>query len=237
MKRVGAADLEPLAERLGHRFAEPKLLLEALTHPSAHTARKARTPNYQRLEFLGDRVLALAVADLLIEAYPEATEGELSRRLTQLVRAETCAEVAAELGLGGWLVLGAGEDASGGRFKTPILGDAAEAVIGAIYRDAGFAAAAEFVRRAWGARVGDPDSGERRDAKTTLQEIVQGRGLPTPVYRTIERTGADHAPEFRVAVLVEGLGEAEGRGGSKRAAEQAAAEAFRAAHLRAAAHG
>jgi ribonuclease-3 len=236
MKRAGAADLEPLAERLGHRFAEPKLLLEALTHPSAHTARKARTPNYQRLEFLGDRVLALAVADLLIEDHPGATEGELSRRLTQLVRKETCAEVAAELGLGGWLVLGAGEDASGGRFKTPILGDAAEAVIGAIYRDAGYAPAAAFVRRAWGPHVRDPGS-ERRDAKTTLQEIVQGRGLPTPVYRTIERTGADHAPEFRVAVLVEGLGEAEGRGGSKRAAEQAAAEAFRAAHLASAAHG
>lgn len=228
MRRSGALDLSPVAERLGYVFADPALLREALTHPSAHTAGRARGPNYQRLEFLGDRVLALAIAEMLIETFPRENEGALSRRLTQLVRAETCAEVAAELGLGEFIVLGDGEAASGGRTKVAILSDVAEAVIGAIFRDGGFDPARAFVRRVFGPRLLEPQK-DLRDSKTTLQEWVQARGQAPPAYRLIERRGLDHAPEFIVKVEVPGLGAAEGAGRSKRAAEQAAAAAMLAA--------
>jgi ribonuclease-3 len=229
MKRLGAADLVAIAGRLGHDFTDFELLREALTHPSAHMAGRTRGPNYQRLEFLGDRVLALVVAELLIETFPADNEGALSRRLTELVRAETCAEVAAELGLGEAVVLGDGEAASGGRSKVAILGDVAEAVIGAIFRDGGFAPARAFVRRTWGPHMLRPRR-DLRDAKTTLQEWVQGRGQPTPSYRMVERRGLDHEPEFVVLVEVPGFGTAEGAGRSKRAAEQAAAAAMLAAN-------
>jgi ribonuclease-3 len=225
MRRSGALDLAPLAERLGHVFDDLAHLREALTHPSAHTAGRARAPNYQRLEFLGDRVLALVIAEMLIETFPRENEGALSRRLTELVRAETCAEVAAELGLGEFIVLGDGEAASGGRAKVAILGDVAEAVIGAIFRDAGFEPARTFVRRAWGPHMLRTRQ-DLRDSKTTLQEWVQARGRPTPAYRLLERRGLDHEPEFIVLVEVPGIGSAEGAGRSKRAAEQAAAAAM-----------
>lgn len=225
MNPVTPADLSPLEDVLGHRFAEPKFLLEAVTHASAHTAAKAKAPNYQRLEFLGDRVLALVVAEMLIEAFPNEAEGALSRRMTQMVRAETCAEVARDVGLSGFLVLGESEEASGGRLRATILSDVCEAVIGALHRDGGIAVSSAFVRRWWGPRLTEPAS-DLRDPKTRLQEHVQGKGLATPVYTTVERRGLDHAPEFVMRVDVGPLGGAEGVGPSKRQAEQAAAEAM-----------
>jgi ribonuclease III len=212
---------DALMARLGHVFSDTHLLVEALTHASAASPKK---PSYERLEFLGDRVLGLAVADMLMRAYPRDDEGELSRRFTTMVRSETCAEVAIDLGLGAYLALGPGEASSGGRRKETILGDATEAVIGAIYLDAGPAAAHAFVEREWRPLLGR-EAAARRDAKSELQEWAQGRGLPLPVYTELERSGPDHEPVFVVGVSVPGLVGTEGRGRSKRLAEQAAAEA------------
>lgn len=214
-----------LQERLGHRFADPGLLERALTHLSAVGQGQEREESYQRLEFLGDRVLGLAVAAMLYGQFPESDEGELSRRLAELVRAETCAEVAAELELGPALKLGGGEAHSGGRRKLAILADACEAVIGAIYMDAGYEAARAFVERNWHARMLAPRR-PLRDGKTALQEWAQGRGLATPTYTMTGRSGPDHSPHFNVRVIVEGQKPADGEGRSKRAAEQAAAQAF-----------
>lgn len=224
MKRRPASD-GVLEARLGHVFADPSLLDRALTHISGATSKEGRLGSYQRLEFLGDRVLGLAIASLLMDAYPTADEGELSRRLAELVRAETCAEVAEAMDVGPYIKLGAGEAGSGGRRKSAILSDVCEAVIGAVYLDAGYQASAGLVERFWRERLLAPRR-PLRDAKTELQEWAQGRGLPAPLYREIARTGPDHNPQFMVAVTVDGVDEAEGAGRSKRAAEQAAAEAL-----------
>lgn len=222
MKRRPAAD-GALEAGLGHVFADRSLLERALTHISGATSKEGRLGSYQRLEFLGDRVLGLAIASLLMETYPTADEGEMSRRLAELVRAETCAEVAAAMDVGPYIRLGAGEASSGGRRKAAILADVCEAVIGAVYLDAGYAAAAGLVERFWRERLLAPRR-PLRDAKTELQEWAQGRGLPAPLYREVARSGPDHNPQFTVAVTVDGVDEAEGSGRSKRAAEQAAAE-------------
>ena len=214
-----------LESRLGHVFADRTHLDRALTHITAATSKEGRLGSYQRLEFLGDRVLGLAIAAMLIETYPKADEGELSQRLAELVRAETCAEVAETMELGPYLRLGAGEASSGGRRKAAILADVCESVIGAVFLDAGFAAAAALVDRFWRERLLAP-SRPLRDAKTELQEWAQGRGWAAPLYREVARSGPDHNPQFRVAVLVDGFGEAEGAGRSKRSAEQSAAEAL-----------
>ena len=212
-----------LEHRIGYAFRDQALLERALTHVSAVAGERFRGDTYQRLEFLGDRVLGLVVADLLFRAHPEADEGELSRRLAALVRKETCAEVALALGQGEAIRLGEGEAQSGGRRKGAILGDACEGLIGAVFLDGGFAEAYGFVERFWGARMREP-AAPQRDAKTALQEWAQGRGLAAPVYREVGRSGPDHRPSFRVAVAVESLAEAVGVGRSKRMAEQAAAE-------------
>lgn len=217
--------LDPLQERLGHRFADRSHLERALTHASAVAeAHLAPSASYQRLEFLGDRVLALVIADMLIAAFPEADEGELARRLTALVRNESCAAVALDIGLGGWIRLGGGEVQSGGRKKAAILGDVCEAVIGALYLDGGLPVAGRFIGAHWRSRMLNW-SGPLRDAKTTLQEWVQGRGLAAPTYAIVERSGPDHAPSFGVAVTIEGMAEVVGTGRSKREAEQKAATA------------
>jgi ribonuclease-3 len=216
--------LQALEGRLGHRFGDRRLLLTALTHRSALGSDKASRESYQRLEFLGDRVLALAVASMLHQSYPKAEEGELASRLNALVRRETCAEVAVALDMGAAIRLGPSERGSGGRKKSAILGDVAEAIIAAIYLDAGYAAAARFVEANWKplmAAATEP----YRDPKTTLQEWAQGRGLPTPAYEATGRDGPDHAPRFTVEVRIQGLAAGEGQGRSKREAEQAAAEA------------
>ncbi len=214
-----------LEARLGHVFADRSHLERALTHITAATSKEGRLGSYQRLEFLGDRVLGLAVASMLIDAYPKADEGELSRRLADLVRAETCAEIAEAMDLGPYLKLGSGEAGSGGRRKGAILADVCESVIGAVFVDGGYASGAALVDRFWRERLLAPTR-PLRDAKTELQEWAQGRGLPAPHYREVARSGPDHNPQFRVAVLVDGFGEAEGAGRSKRAAEQSAAEAL-----------
>jgi ribonuclease-3 len=209
--------------RIGHKFADPALLATAFTHVSAlKPATRHRADSYQRLEFLGDHVLGLIVSDMLYRAYPRADEGELSKRLADLVRKESCADVAKSLELLDDIKLGAVGAGAGARLRKSVLGDICEAVIGAIYLDGGHAAAAQFVERNWTERMRKPRR-PLRDPKTVLQEWAQGKGLPTPVYREIERTGPHHDPQFRVAVDLPGLAPAEGVGGSKRAAEKLAA--------------
>jgi ribonuclease-3 len=224
MKRRSLAEGD-FEARLGHVFSDRALIERALTHISAARASEGRLGSYQRLEFLGDRVLGLAIASMLIEGFPDSDEGDLSRRLAELVRAEACAEVAGEMGLAPYIRLGVGEAQSGGRRKMAILSDICEAVVGAVYLDGGFAAAAAVIDRFWRPRMLAPRR-PLRDAKTELQEWAQGRGLPTPSYQEIARSGPEHSPHFRVAVMVEGLDGAEGSGRSKRGAEQAAAEAM-----------
>lgn len=220
-------NLGRLEARLGHRFSNKALLEEAVTHISAGVlnADASRGLSYQRLEFLGDRVLGLIVSTMLFEAFPLAPEGELSKRLADLVRKETCAAVARDWHLGDHLRLGEGERRSGAKKRDAILGDACEGVIGAVYRDAGFEAAETLIRANWTARMHAPRV-VPKDAKTQLQEIVQAEGLPVPVYKDIGRSGPDHAPEFEVAVTVPGYPDISGRGTSKRLAERAAAEAW-----------
>lgn len=215
-------DLSRLEGKLGHVFADRALLETALTHMSAEGTRRG---SYQRLEFLGDRVLGLSIADMLFARYPEAEEGDMSRRLADLVRKETCAEVAIAWELGSFLRLGDGEILGGARKNKAILADACESIIGAVFIDGGYAAARGLVERAFGERLLKP-ARPLRDAKTALQEWAQGRGYQTPTYSERGRSGPDHAPLFRVAARIAGLADAEAEGPSKRLAEQAAAEAF-----------
>lgn len=222
MKRK-ADDLSALEERLGYRFKETALLDQALTHKSAVTGRKHASN--QRLEFLGDRILGLAVAEMLYENYPGNLEGELSQRHTALVRNEFCVEVALQLDLGAHLKLGAGERNSGGDRNPSILGDACEAVIGAIFLDGGYEPAKAMVERYWRAPM-QATAQAPRDAKALLQEWALGRGMPVPNYREVERTGPDHKPSFRVSVELPGIVPVEGVGPSKREAERAAASAM-----------
>jgi len=222
-----AASLNSIEARIGHKFAKRPVLETAFTHVSALSpAKRHRADSYQRLEFLGDHVLGLVISDMLYKAFPRADEGELSKRLADLVRRETCAEVAKTLGLGEDIKLGAvGNATATARLRESVLGDICEALIGAIYLDGGHAAAAAFVERHWTERM-LKNRGPMRDAKTALQEWAQSKALPTPVYREIERTGPHHDPHFRVAVTLPGLEPAEGVGGNKRAAEKNAALAM-----------
>lgn len=215
-------DLAPLEERLGYRFNNHQLLTSALTHVSVAGGEAGRTKNYQRLEFLGDRVLGLAIAEMLFASFGDASEGELSRRLAELVRRDTCADVAIGWDVGPYLKLGTGEVRSGGRNNRAILADVCEAIIGAVFLDGGYEAARSLVAQAFSAQLAAPRR-PLRDPKTALQEWAQGRGLPTPVYHVIEQTGPDHAPRFRVEAQVGSLERASGSGATKRAAEQDAA--------------
>lgn len=215
-------DLSALEERIGHAFKDKALLRWALTHVSAATQ---RPDSYERLEFLGDRVLGLAVAHMIYESFPGDSEGELSRRLAALVRKETCAEVSESWGVGPHMRLGEGEAQTGGRKKRAILGDVCEAIIGAVFLDGGALAAESVVRAAFGPKMHDVGR-SLRDAKTALQEWAQARRLAPPRYRVVTRSGPDHAPSFELAVEIEGFDAAIGAGSSKRAAEQAAAAAF-----------
>ncbi len=215
-------DLSSLEACIGHSFVDTALLKQALTHVSAASN---RGDSYERLEFLGDRVLGLSVAHMLVEAFAQESEGLLSRRLAALVRKETCAEVAQDWGVGPFIRLGDGEAQTGGRNKNAILGDICEAIIGAVFLDGGPAAAEAVVRAAFEPRMTAPGR-TLQDAKTTLQEWAQGRKLAAPHYRLAGRRGPDHAPFFEMLVHVDGYAAAQGAGASKRAAEQAAAEAF-----------
>jgi ribonuclease III len=213
-------DLSAFEARIGHRFARPDLLVTAVTHASIGSPTR---PDNQRLEFLGDRVLGLVMAEALLAADESAAEGQLAPRFNALVRREMCAEVARDTGLGDVLKLGRSEMMSGGRRKDALLADAMEAVIAAVYLDAGFEAARAVILRLWGGRIGGVKA-DARDAKTALQEWAQARGLPPPSYTETGRSGPDHQPLFRIEVRL-GNGAAEvAEAGSKRQAEQAAAE-------------
>ncbi len=221
-----ARDSSELAERLGHGFAQPELLARALTHPSAATRQGGIDDSYERLEFLGDRVLGLIVADLLMARFPREPEGPLAVRHAELVRRETLAEVAGEIGLHDFLRLAKGEEAAGERHNPALLANACEAVIGALYLDGGLAVAWAFVERLWGGRL-EAVAQPPQDAKTGLQEWAQARALGLPKYREVGREGPAHEPHFTIEVEVGGPGQgqepARGEGRSKRLAEQAAA--------------
>jgi ribonuclease III len=214
-----SVELRAFEGRLGHRFKTPELLTRAVTHSSIGSATR---PDNQRLEFLGDRVLGLVMAEALLTADMQAKEGQLAPRFNALVRKETCAAVAREIGLGEVLKLGRSEMLTGGRRKEALLGDAMEAVIAAVYLDSGFEAAKALILRLWAGRIAavEPDA---RDAKTSLQEWAQARGMPPPVYVESGRSGPDHAPVFTVQVTIASGAMAEATAGSKRLAEQGAA--------------
>lgn len=219
---AGARPPQDLAAALGHRFADASLLREALAHPSAASS-TARS--YERLEFLGDRVLGLVIADLLVARFPGEPEGDLARRFATLVNRDSLAAVAQDMELGRYLVLAKGEEESGGRRNPANLADSLEAVIGALYRDGGFDAARRFVESHWTARI-EASPEPPQDAKTALQELAQRLRKPLPVYRTITMEGPSHDPTFCIEVEVEGFPPESARGSSKRAAERAAAAAL-----------
>lgn len=212
--------MDELTAKLGYRFRDSGLAQTALIHRSAAAQREG---TYERLEFLGDRVLALVIADLLYEAYPAEDEGALAKRLVAMVRRETLAEVASSIGLAPLIRLSRGEEDAGGRENPAILADVCEALIGAIYRDGGIEPARTFIRDNWtalmSAIVKPP-----KDAKTTLQEWAQGQGMELPEYTELSRSGPDHAPVFVIQVTVDGLPPEQGEAPTKRTAEQIAAE-------------
>ena len=223
--KAGDVDLTALAGRLGHSFARAELAVEALTHRGTLDKRRDLKAAYphgnERLEFLGDRVLSLAMADLLLRRFPQEREGQLARRHAALVSAGTLGEIAQAIALTDHRIAFRGAPPA-----TPaILADMMEALLGAIFLDAGFAAAASVIERLWGERLGSQHPAPR-PSKTELQEWAQGRGLALPVYRVVGREGTEHEPLFLVEVTVGTLPPAQGRGPTKRAAESAAAGAM-----------
>lgn len=216
-----AAELRDFSVRLGHDFADPEYLIQAVTHSSLSSTTRA---DNQRLEFLGDRVLGLVIAEALSDRDPTASEGLMAPRFNALVRKETCADIARDLDLGAALKMGRSEMISGGRRKQAILADAMEAVLAAVYRDGGFEVARKLILRLWDSRI-DAAKDDARDAKTTLQEWAQARGMKPPHYVEVGRTGPDHAPMFEIeAQLSNGLS-GQGSAESKRNAQQEAAKA------------
>ncbi len=214
-----AGELKDFCERLGHQFSQPELLIEATTHSSLSSA--TRSDN-QRLEFLGDRVLALIIAQALLNKDKDASEGLLAPRFNALVRKEACADVAIQIDLGAALKLGRSEMLSGGRKKIAILGDAMEAVIAAVYLDAGFDVAEELILRLWGDRI-NAAKDDARDPKTTLQEWAQAQKMPPPKYVEVGRSGPDHAPVFEIEAQLSNGASAKANASSKRQAQQMAA--------------
>lgn len=217
------ASARDLARQLGHDFKQPELLDRALMHSSMLANADEHTQSYERMEFLGDRVLGLVAADMLLEAFAGENEGQLARRHVALVRQEALERVARALDLGRYINLAKSEEDGGGRTNPALLADACEAVIAALYMDGGLEAAAKFVRRFWGDMLAETPS-PPKDAKTGLQEWAQARGLALPVYREMTREGPAHSPIFTVEVEIAGKPSVSARGSSKRTAEQRAAE-------------
>ena len=209
-----------------HAFGRPALLAEALTHPSA----SGHGHGYERLEFLGDRVLGMVVADMLLATFTDEDEGALALRFTSLVRRESLAAIADQIGLAAVIEMTRGEEETGGRENPAILADALEAVIGALYLDGGLATADGFVRRHLAPAM-RAAKGPSQDAKTALQEWAQANGLALPRYATVSTEGPAHSPTFEIEVRVEGRTPVSASGASKRTAEQAAAAALL-AHIR-----
>ncbi|MFN7102114.1 MAG: ribonuclease III [Pseudorhizobium sp.] len=218
-KALSADDQSKLETLIGHQFADKQWLDRALTHASTGSAKGA---NYERLEFLGDRVLGLCVAELLFRTFKTATEGELSVRLNQLVSAETCAEVADEMELHRFIRTGADVKKLTGKRMLNVRADVVESLIAALYLDGGLEAARTFITRYWQDRATRAD-GARRDAKTELQEWAHAKFAVTPAYRVDDRSGPDHDPRFTVTVEIRGVAPETGIDRSKRAAEQVAA--------------
>ena len=219
---MSGRSLKELEKVLGHEFRDKELLERALTHASATNTPGPDFQSYQRLEFLGDRVLGLVVADMLTDHFPDATEGDLSRRLARLVSGVTCAEVGEEMGLLPYVRIATSVPKSGSRARAGVLGDVCESVIGALYRDGGLGAARPVIERYWKPLMAGMD-GPLRDAKTELQEWAHRQGLVTPLYAETARSGPDHAPDFEVEVRIGALEPGRGSGRSKREAEHDAA--------------
>ena len=215
-----SSELRQFSADIGYEFKDPGLLITALTHSSISSA--TRSDN-ERLEFLGDRVLGLVMAQALLDLDAKATEGQLAPRFNALVRKETCADVARSIGIGNLLKLGRSEMISGGRRKEALLGDAMEALIAAVYRDGGFAEAQAVILRLWNKRITSVKA-DARDPKTALQEWAQARKGPPPNYVELSRSGPDHAPQFETEVRLHSGEAAQDKAGSKRQAEQAAAK-------------
>jgi ribonuclease III len=212
---------ENLASRIGYEFKNETLLRVALTHGSSN--RKAT--DYQRLEFLGDRVLSLVIADILYNQHAEENEGQMATRHSSLVRGETCSDVGNALGLADHIIVGVSERRKGVQHMRSVIGDVVEALIGAIYLDGGYEAARDFILRGWADALARPKALEK-DPKTFLQEWALGKAMPLPRYEIRGRTGPEHQPEFTVALTVAKFSAAEGKGPSRQAAEMAAANAF-----------
>jgi len=216
-------DLAAFEQQLNYHFRDSSLLATALTHRSL--AGSGEQPHNQRLEFLGDAVLGLLIAELLYALYPEADEGDLSKRLVALVNGEHLARIALEMKLDTLLRLSASEEEQGGRENPSNLEDACEALLGALYLDGGLEAVHPLIERYW-RPYAQTLTAAPKDPKTSLQEWAQGRGLPLPDYRLVSSDGPAHAPDFIVEVSVEGHPTATGRAGTKRQAERLAAEAL-----------
>lgn len=208
-----------LESALGHEFENPDLLVQALTHSSASPERKNSN---ERLEFLGDRVLGLAIAGLLMETFADENEGKLGYRFSALARSESLARVATDVGLGAHIILSESEEDSGGRENANILADCCEAVIAALYLDGGLETAVTFIHRHWKPLMAE-DPVPPKDAKTVLQEWAQSKGLPLPDYKVIGQKGPAHAPRFTIEATLHEIKPARGQGTSKQAAEQEAA--------------
>ncbi len=211
---------EPLEKALGHSFRDKDLLARALTHSSA-----AHTGNYERLEFLGDRVLGLVIAEILYEKFPGEPEGDLAKRLAALVQGEMLAEIARGFDLGAFIDFSAAERGAGGAENENILSDVFEALIGALYLEAGLPPCRALIENLWERRFYDMKTPPMH-AKTLLQEWAQGRGLPLPAYRIAAQHGPDHAPMFEVALSVKGYDEVKAQGRSRQQAERDAAQIF-----------
>ncbi|MBV8762760.1 MAG: ribonuclease III [Deltaproteobacteria bacterium] len=221
------ADYSQLEAVLGYRFTDHELLAQALRHPSwCNEQPDPRPDDNERLEFLGDAVLDLVVSHRVMTRYPKAHEGDLSVTRQQLVSEAALSEVAAELGLGQWILLGKGEEKSGGRAKPKILADMFEALVGAVYFDGGYASASDTIDRVLGAKIATVELKNFFDFKTRLQETAQARLKATPTYRVVQELGPDHDKRFVVAVTIGEDEWARAVGKSKKEAEQmAAAEA------------
>jgi ribonuclease III len=229
MANVRAEAVAALETRLGHAFRDRALLERALTHASVSEGAPvgAHGPrDNERLEFLGDRVLGLLVADHLSKTYPTADEGQLSSSLHALVDKSACARVGEALGVGAALRLSPGETKTGGRRKAGVIADAVEAILAAVYLDGGLEAARVVFDRAWATELAAPPSKTVTNPKSALQEWAQGQGRPLPAYRVADRTGSDHAPTFTVEVSVQGVEPLTAQGRSRQEAEKAAATAL-----------
>ena len=219
--RIPPARFETISAEIGYRFVNENFLRAALTHASTIK----HQGDYQRLEFLGDRILGLVIAEYLFRSNPEQSEGQLSAALSTLVRGEACAVAGDAIGLADLVILGSSEKAKGMNLNRTVLGDVMEALVAAIYLDGGLESARGFVLRTWEPQVLHP-SRMTKDAKTFLQEWALARALPIPAYRIVSRVGPEHEPVFVVAVEIKGKAPAEGTAKSKRAAEQDAADLF-----------